>query len=158
MHALTLTLLASILIAAQPPEDDKFDSENKASSIRPPAADFFISTLTKSKPASTAKEEFSAENVKKIEEMKDKEISVKGKVFEVFIPKSGSIAILNFGKDNKKCFKAVVFKGDFEKFDGGAEGIKKKYTGKTVTVEGKVSMYQNTPQIALKTPSQIKIN
>ncbi len=157
MYSLSLTLLASFLVAVHPPEDDKFDSENKASGIRPPAADFFISTLTKSKPASTAKEEFNAEDVKKIEEMKDKEIIVKGKVTEVFIPKSGSIAILNFGKDTKKCFKAVVFKGDFEKFEGGAEGIKKKYSGKTVTVEGKVSIYQNAPQIAMKTPSQIKI-
>lgn len=156
MQAAILTLVATLFMAIDPPEDNKFTSENLASGVRPPAADYLLNT--NNKPKSPDKEVLSADDVKKIEEKKDKEVTVKGTVNEVFLPKSGSIAILNFGKDNKKCFKAVVFKGDFEKFEGGAEGIKKKYTGKTVTVEGKVSMYQGTPQISVKTPSQFKIN
>jgi hypothetical protein len=156
MQAAALTLIVTIFLAVDPPEDNKYISENQASSVRPPAADYLVNTNYR--PKSPDKEVLSADDVKKIEEKKDKEVSVKGTVNEVFLPKSGSIAILNFGKDSKKCFKAVVFKGDFEKFEGGAEGIKKKYTGKTVTVEGKVSMYQGTPQIAVKTPSQFKIN
>ncbi len=154
MQAAVLTLVATVSLAIDRPEDNKYSSENLATSVRPPAADYLRTTM----PKSADKEVLSADDVKKIEEKKDKEVSVKGTVNEVFLPKSGSIAILNFGKDNKKCFKAVVFKSDFEKFEGGAEGIKKKYTGKTVTVEGKVSMYQGTPQIAVKTPSQFKVN
>lgn len=157
MQAAVLTFAVTLFIAIDPPEDNKYTSENLSSGVRPPAADY-LRTNTPTKPKSPEKEVLSADDVKKIEEKKDKEVSVKGTVNEVFLPKSGSIAILNFGKDSKKCFKAVVFKSDFEKFDGGAEGIKKKYTGKTVTVEGKVSMYQGTPQIAVKTPSQFKIN
>lgn len=157
MLPLLLTLLTFTPVTIDPPEDDKIATENKATSIRPPASDYFSSMQSKSKPAAD-KEVLSADDVKKIEDKKDQEVTVKGKVHEVFIPKSGSIAILNFGKDNKKCFKAVVFKGDFEKWEGGAEGIKKKYQGKSVTVEGKVSMYQGTPQISVKTPSQFKIN
>ena len=153
MYFLFLALLVPVY------DDNKFDSENKASGVRPPASDFFISMKTKltakEKPAG---ETLNAEDVKKIAAKKDEEISVKGKVVEVFIPNSGTIAILNFGKDNKTCFKAVVFKSDFEKFDGGAQGIKKKYSGKTVTVEGKVTIYKDAPQIAVKTPSQIKVN
>lgn len=157
MYAVTLALLSTLVVGWNGTNDDeKFLSENKANSVRPPAADFFVSMTTKAKAPD--KDVLSADDVKKIEEKKDKEVSVKGKVYEVFLPKSGNIAILNFGKDNKKCFKAVIFKGDFEKFDGGAEGIKKKYTGKTVTVEGKVSIYQNTPQISVKTPSQFKVD
>ena len=156
MHALMLTLLATLVVAVQPVDDDKYTSENKASSVRPPAKDYFISMQSRNKPAE--KEVLSADDVKKIEAKKDEEVSVKGTVNEVFLPKSGSIAILNFGKDSKKCFKAVIFKGDFDKWEGGAEGIKKKYQGKTVTVEGKVSVYQNAPQIAVKTPSQFKVN
>lgn len=139
-----------------PADDDKILSENRATSVRPPPADFFVSMPAKSKPVD--KEVLSAEDVKKIEACKDQEVSVKGKVHEVYVPNSGSIAILNFGKDHKKCFKAVIFKADFEKWAGGVEGIKKKYQGKTVTVEGKVSIYQNAPQISAKTPSQFKVH
>lgn len=155
MYALSLAALCFLVMPVM--DDNKIDSENKASSIRPPAADYFISMKTKL-VAKSKGDELNADDVKKIEAKKDEEVTVKGKVYEVFIPSSGSIAILNFGKDSKKCFKAVVFKGDFEKFDGGAQGIKKKYTGKTVTVEGKVSIYKDAPQIAVKTPSQLKVN
>jgi DNA/RNA endonuclease YhcR with UshA esterase domain len=153
MYLLLVTLLLPVY------DDNKIDSENKASTVRPPASDYFISMKTRlTKMESKSEETLNADDIKKIEARKDEEVSVKGKVFEVFIPSSGSIAILNFGKDSKKCFKAVVFKSDFEKFDGGAKGIKKKYTGKTVTVEGKVSIYKDAPQIAVKTPSQLKVN
>src|SRR5262245_5844761 len=131
ISCLTLSFFAGLCLA----DDNKFISENKSAGIRPPSSSFFVSMQSRNK--SPDKEVLDADDVKKIEEKKDKEVSVKGTVNEVFIPKSGSIAILNFGKDNKKCFKAVVYKSDFEKWDGGAEGIKKKYQGKTVTVEGK---------------------
>lgn len=156
MNVLSIALHALLLVSFQPVDDDKFLSENKASSIRPPASDFFVSMPARTK--AVVKETLSAEDVKKIEAKKDQEVAVKGKVHEVYLPSSGSIAILNFGKDHKKCFKAVIFKADFEKWDGGAEGIKRKYQGKTVTVDGKVSMYQNAPQISVKTPSQFKIH
>lgn len=156
MQALLFPMLATLIIAAQPFDDDKINSENKASGVRPPPKDYFISMQSKNKQSE--KEVLNADDVKKIEAKKDEDVIVKGTVTEVYLPKSGTIAILNFGKDIKKCFKAVVFKADFDKWDGGAEGIKKKYQGKTVTVEGKVSMYQNAPQIAVKTPSQFKVN
>ncbi|HMP17384.1 MAG TPA: hypothetical protein PKD72_10200 [Gemmatales bacterium] len=157
-----LILLSTILLApAHPPEDEKFDSENQASGVRAPADDFFRDMIsnTNARRSSPAREEYNAEDVKKIASMKDKEISVRGKVHEVFVPSSGSVAILNFGKDNRKCFKAVIYKSDFEKFDGGADGIKKKFTGKVVAVEGKVSIYEKDklPQIIVKTPSQISL-
>lgn len=147
--------LTLIIAVDHPPEDDKIKSENQANGIRPPAADFLLTQAGKKKAGE--KETIPASDIKAIEAKKDEEAVVKGVVNEVFIPRSGTIAILNFGKDNKKCFKAVVFKGDFEKWDGGAEGIKRKYQGKTVTVEGKVSMYQGLPQISVKTPSQLKV-
>ena len=158
MYALLFLLLTGSALAVHPPEDDQIASENKANSVRPPASDFFPSMPVRTSAQDKDKDVLSAEDVKKIEGKKDQEVVVKGTVVEVFLPRSGNLAILNFGKDNKKCFKAVIFKADFEKFNGGAEGIKKKYTGKAVIVEGKVSIFQNLPQIAIKTPSQIKIN
>lgn len=151
----SLLLITLVVAVDHPPEDDKIKSENQANGIRPPAADFLVTQAGKKKAGE--KEAIPASDVKAIEAKKDEEAVVRGVVNEVFIPRSGTIAILNFGKDNKRCFKAVVYKGDFEKWDGGADGIKKKYQGKTVTVEGKVSMYQGLPQIAVKTPSQFKV-
>ena len=156
MKAIITSCCFTFIVCACLADDEKYTSENKANGIRPPASNYFVSMPSRTKTPD--KEVFSADDVKKIEEQKDKEISVKGTVNEVFIPKSGTIVIFNFGKDRKKCFKAVIFKGDFDKWDGGSEAIKKKYQGKTITVEGKVSIHENLPQIVVKTPSQIKIN
>lgn len=170
-------LLLSALLLPVSFDDDTIKSENNAKSLR--KLDGTFTTFdTKSKKSSAApaaddkdkpkdqdkdkdKESegktYKADQVDELKKAEGKQTSVKGKVVEVFVPNSGSLAIMNFGKDNKKCFKVVIRKKDFEKF-GGIEDIKKKYAGKEVTVDGKVTMYQSLPQIELTVPSQIKVN
>lgn len=164
---------------SKPDDPDGYVSENKAKSVRPPKPRDVLSRKstqtspprddrrdnTNAKDGNDRKESrskgdstqqvFSASDVAAIQAMKGKEIVVRGQVASVYVPKSEAVVILNFGPDHKTCFKAVVFKRNFDKFEGGMEGLK-KLARKTVTVEGTVSEYDGTPQIQLNVPSQLR--
>jgi hypothetical protein len=95
-----------------------------------------------------------------VEALKKKEgerVSVKGKVYSTHLAQSGKAFTLNLGPNWKTCFKAVVFKHDFEKWNGGTDGMKTAYGGKVVVIEGKIKLYQGSPEIVLNTPSQIEL-
>lgn len=168
---------------AKPDDPDGYVSENKAKSVRPPKPRDTLSRKSTQPPPyredgrddrgdtkntkdgndrkderkkdDSTRQVFSASDVAAIQAMKGKEIVVRGRVASVYVPKSETVVILNFGPDHKTCFKAVVFKRNFDKFEGGMEGLK-KLARKTVTVEGTVSEYDGTPQIQLNVPSQLR--
>jgi micrococcal nuclease len=67
---------------------------------------------------------------------------------------SGRACFLNFHKDWKKYFTAVIFRSDFDKFPEQPELY---YKGKRVRVAGVVKKYKGKPEIILKHPCQIEI-
>lgn len=161
MLALTLTLPAQEKQSPGMADDlDGYISENKAKSVRPAKPREVRKVQRDDKKDDKKKDEkptkvFSPDEVAAILAMKGKEVTVRGRVASVYVPKSEALVILNFGADHKSCFKAVVFKRNFDKFDGGMEGLK-KLSRKTVTVEGTVTEYEGAPQIQLNVPSQLR--
>lgn len=142
------------------PEDDRFESENRAnlkkSEHAPPKVDAKEEDEPEPKKKDGPKEKskaISAERVKEIAALKGKEATVEGKVFQVFVPKGDGMAIFNMGSDYKKCFSVVVRSKSFEKF-GGLEKLR-DYKGKSIRVEGTVSIYRDLPQIEVSVPSQV---
>ncbi|MFA6407870.1 MAG: phospholipase D-like domain-containing protein [Candidatus Paceibacterota bacterium] len=79
--------------------------------------------------------------------------SVRGTLVEAYTSKSGTV-FLDFCKSYKSCpFSGVIFSDDAKKF-----GDLSKYSGKTVTLTGKISSYQNKAEIVLSDPSQLDQN
>jgi hypothetical protein len=157
MYRLML-VLASLLVVfpVWADDEDGYISENHAKSVRP-APPREARRQDDKKKETTKRETLRAEDVDKILAEKGKDRAVRGKVVEVYAPRSGTVLIFNFGKDHKKCFKAVIYKGSFDKWEGGVEAIKKMVEGKTVVVEGVISEYQKLPQIVLNVPSQLRV-
>lgn len=80
-------------------------------------------------------------------------VRVRGKVIEV--SKSQKAIFMNFGKDWRKDFTAVIFKGNFKDFE--AAGVNPmNYKGRIVVISGVVQKYKGRPEIIVMTPSQIK--
>ena len=81
-----------------------------------------------------------------------KECCVSGKIVATF--NSGKACFLNFHKNWKKYFTAVIFASDFHKFPPGPEAY---YLDKEVRVRGIVKEYQGKPEIIVKISNQIEI-
>lgn len=76
--------------------------------------------------------------------------SVRGVLVESYTSASGT-TFLDFCANYKTCpFTAVIFADDTSKF-----GDLSRYQGKTITLTGKISLYQGKAEIVLKNPSQI---
>jgi len=67
---------------------------------------------------------------------------------------TGKVCFLNFHKNWKRYFTAVIFASDFHKFP---ESPKNYYNGKKVRITGLIKKYQGKPEIIIKNPSQIEI-
>ncbi|HMP01193.1 MAG TPA: hypothetical protein PKD86_04380 [Gemmatales bacterium] len=166
----TLGFFSLALVAQEPLgrgyDPDGYESENKAKSVRPAkprersaAPPSRSGGDSKDDPKSGSKSDkvYAATDVAGLVAMKGKEVTVRGRVTSVYSPSSETIFIMNFGPDRKTCFKAVIFKRNFDKWDGGLEGLKKLVSRKTVTIEGVVTIYEDAPQIQINIPSQLKV-
>ena len=122
---------------------DDFTSENKSNSARTTTA--------------VVLPQLDAENLEALARGKGQWVSVNGKVHSTHLTTSGKVFILNLGPDWRTCFKVAIFQDAFEKWDGGVSGIKSMYEGKTVTVEGALKIYQGSPEIIVRVPSQIQV-
>ncbi len=67
---------------------------------------------------------------------------------------TGKVCFLNFHKDYKRHFTAVIFSSDFDKFP---ENPEEYYLNKKVRVTGLIKEYKGKPEIILKSPGQIQI-
>ncbi len=76
----------------------------------------------------------------------------RGTVTQVFTPRSGTIAILNFDKDYKTALTAVVNKSFWAKFPDLTELV-----GKEVVITGKFTDFHGAMQIVLNAPNQIGV-
>jgi hypothetical protein len=79
-------------------------------------------------------------------------VTVEGKV--VVAHNTGKVCFLNFHRNWKRYFTAVIFAADFDKFPPRPEDY---YLNKTVRVTGLVKKYKGKPEIVLKHPGQIVI-
>lgn len=76
--------------------------------------------------------------------------SVRGTLVDAYTSKSGTV-FLDFCKSYKACpFSAVIFADDVAKFKNLSS-----YEGQVITVTGKITSYQNQPEIVLSDPNQI---
>jgi len=67
---------------------------------------------------------------------------------------TGKVCFLNFHKDWRRYFTAVIFSSDFDKFPSYPEEY---YLNRMVRVTGLIKEYRGKPEIILKSPSQIEI-
>lgn len=79
--------------------------------------------------------------------------TVEGKI--VAAHNSGKACFLNFHKNYKKYFTAVIFASDYDKFPDTPE---KYYLNKTVRINGLIKEYQGKPEIIVKNPDQITMS
>lgn len=94
----------------------------------------------------------------KLKDMIGTEVTVRGKVTEVFVPRSASVSIFNFEGIERRAFNVVVPKANLETVNAGFDGdVAAAVTNKTITVTGTVADYRGNPQIQLTTPEQLKI-
>ncbi|MGL6095621.1 MAG: hypothetical protein ACRC7O_07485 [Fimbriiglobus sp.] len=157
--------LAALLALALPAaaDDDRFDSENKAQTVRPPVlagGKPFTVPFTIAAADLDGQTTVAASNVKAITELEGKDALIVGTVVKAFVPKGGTKVILNFGKDYKTCFNAVIDDADYKKWGKkkeSAEEIGKMYAGKRVAVGGVVSRYQDNPQVLVTLPHQLSV-
>jgi hypothetical protein len=142
MRVLLLALAVLMLLGGCCGQDD-FTSENKRSGVRPKKAEALL--------------QLDAENLNELAQYERKWVSVRGKVHSTHLVNSKKVFRLNLGPDCRTCFKGVIFQDAFEKWDGEVSGIKSMYEGKTVTIEGELRMYQGSPEIIVRVPSQIQV-
>ncbi|MDO8742674.1 MAG: phospholipase D-like domain-containing protein [bacterium] len=76
--------------------------------------------------------------------------SVRGTLIKTYTSKTGTV-FLDFCKEYKNCsFSGVIFADDAKKF-----GDLSRHVGTSVTLTGKISLYQNKAEIILSDPKQI---
>lgn len=94
----------------------------------------------------------------KLKEMMGAEVTVRGKVTEVFVPRSASVSIFNFEGIDRRAFNVVVPKANLEAVNAGFDGdVAAAVKGQTITVTGTVAEYRGNPQIHLTDPEQLTI-
>ena len=79
-------------------------------------------------------------------------VTVAGEV--VATRNTGKACFLNFHRDWKRTFTAVIFAGNFGRFPSPPEDL---YLGHEVRVTGRVREYRGKPEIVVDAPSQIHI-
>jgi DNA/RNA endonuclease YhcR with UshA esterase domain len=146
-----LTLIAALfaisgLAVAQ--DDEKRPERKPQAEIASTSAKFASIAATDG----SVKDALKADDLDGAKAKQGKQGAFTGKIVKVFAPKSNAIVILNFHEDYKKAVTAIVEAKNFDKFPRLAE-----LKGKTVLVTGKFDAFKGAPQIALKTPDQLKI-
>ena len=135
--------LAGLILSGACLRQDEFTSENKSRSVRTTQA--------------AALPQLDAENLQDLTQHEGQQVSVTGKVYSTHLANSQKVFMLNLGPDWHTCFKVTIFQDAFGKWDGGVAGIKSMYEGQTVTVEGELRMYRDSPEIIVRVPSQIQV-
>ena len=95
----------------------------------------------------------------KLKGLVGQEATVRGKVIEVFVPRSGSVTILNFfAGPERRDFNVVIDKANMDAVNAAFNGdVAAAVKDQTVLVTGTVSEYRGSPQIKVEKPEQIKI-
>lgn len=161
MRSLAACLFLAFTTVLAGADDNKFESENKSQSVRPPVlagGKPFAVPITIREADLDGQTVILAAEVKKLTDLQGKDVLVVGTVASTYIPKGNTKVILNFGKDFRNCFKAVIDDGDYKKWGTkDATAIAKLYDGKKIAVGGVVSLYQEKPQVLATLPHQLSV-
>jgi len=79
-------------------------------------------------------------------------VTMTGKIIDTH--DSGKVIFLNFAKDYRNTFTAVIFKSNEYKFDFEPE---KSYLNKYVFISGVIKKYKGAPEIIIEEPGQISV-
>jgi len=82
----------------------------------------------------------------------DKDGAFKGKVTQIFEPRGGAMAIVNFDTNYRTALTALLRKDSFDKFPALTNLV-----GKEVLVSGKFINYQGRGEIILTNTAQVKL-
>ena len=95
----------------------------------------------------------------KLKALVGQDVTVRGKVVEVFVPRSGSVTILNFfAGPERRDFNVVIDKANVDAVNAAFNGdVAAAVKDQTILVTGTVSEYRGSPQIRVEKPEQIKI-
>ena len=94
----------------------------------------------------------------KLKEMIGTEVTIRGKVVEVFVPRSASVSIFNFEGIDRRAFNVVLPKANLDAVNAGFDGdVAAAVKGQTITVTGAIADYRGNPQIQLTKPEQLKV-
>ena len=95
----------------------------------------------------------------KLKGLVGQEATVRGKVVDVFVPRSGSVTILNFFTgDARREFNVVIDKANLEAVNAAHNGdVAAAVKDQVILVTGMVSEYRGNPQIKIEKPEQLKI-
>ncbi|MGB7159440.1 MAG: hypothetical protein WBD40_15335 [Tepidisphaeraceae bacterium] len=111
-----------------------------------------------SQPSTQPGEVIDVKDFAKLKEMIGTEVTIRGKVTEVFVPRSASVSILNFDGIGRRDFNVVIPKGSLDAINAAFDGdVTKAVTNQTISVTGKVADYRGNPQIQLEKPESLKI-
>jgi DNA/RNA endonuclease YhcR with UshA esterase domain len=95
----------------------------------------------------------------KLKELIGQDVTMRGKVVEVFVSNRSGITILNFfPAAERRLFNAVIDKANLDAINaanGGDVGAAVK--DQTVLITGTVSDYRGSPQIKIEKPEQLKV-
>jgi DNA/RNA endonuclease YhcR with UshA esterase domain len=95
----------------------------------------------------------------KLKDLIGQDVTVRGKVVEVFVSNRSGITILNFfPAAERRLFNAVIDKANLDAVNAGFNGdVAAAVREQTVLITGKVSDYRGSPQIKIEKPEQLKI-
>jgi DNA/RNA endonuclease YhcR with UshA esterase domain len=79
--------------------------------------------------------------------------TVEGKIVRTFRSSTNTV-FLDFHDPFQGYFEAVIFSSDLSKFTFAPEVF---YSGKEVRVTGQIQMYEGSPEIIVRNPSQIEV-
>ena len=126
-----------------------------AFTVVPAAAEDAATSQPSTQPAGAVMD---VKDFAKLKEMIGTEVTVRGTVSEVFVPRSAIVSIFNFEGIGRRDFNVVVPKADLDAVNAGFDGdVAAAVTGRTITVTGTVADYRGNPQIQLTKPEQLKI-
>ena len=111
------------------------------------------------KPTTAPSAPIDVKEKEKLQELIGQEATVRGKVVEVFVPRSGSVTIFNFFTGAaRRDFNVVIDKANLDAINAAHNGdVAAAVKNQTIVVTGTIVDYRGNPQMKLEKPEQLKV-
>ena len=150
--------MTALLLAAVFAQSADYTTENTATEVRPEGGEAAAFELPTVSAGELRDDILPAADTADLKRRYGQVRSVRGKVASVYIAGPEGPVILNFDRDFRNAFQAVIFGDAFPKWAGNSpEEIGALYDGKEVVVDGIVTEYRNMPQVKLSHPWQVRV-
>ncbi|MBC8139405.1 MAG: hypothetical protein H8F28_26305 [Fibrella sp.] len=100
----------------------------------------------------SVKKSLPANDLDAVTKRMDKDVTIRGTVRQLFLPKSNSIVVLNFANDYWTAATVSVRARNYDKFPD-----LRTLKDKKVLITGRVTEYNEKPQIEVSEPGQIRL-